>query len=163
MDLTNNNKDKCCNKENSGVNLNNLTELSRYIPDYIADNDLDQKLGICSTATHRGCIRSGHSLSISVLSSIRTTSSSTRGVNTDNLKLVSKAVYPESAKLAVINCRSTRNKSAFITSHILDNHLDLIALTETWLTSDDQQLLEQSLLMVISYTTFPALVARGEV
>ena len=42
------------------------------------------------------------------------------------------------AKLALLNARSVRNKTDFITDYIHEHDLDIVALTETWLTNDQK-------------------------
>jgi len=39
--------------------------------------------------------------------------------------------------IGAINCRSINNKASLIIDHIIDNNLDAIALTETWMSSTD--------------------------
>jgi len=39
--------------------------------------------------------------------------------------------------IGVLNCRSLRNKTDFIQDHIIDNNLDVMAMTETWLSSNE--------------------------
>ena len=40
-------------------------------------------------------------------------------------------------KFCTWNARSVRNKSAVFQEYVCDNKIDLIALTETWLTAND--------------------------
>ncbi|MEG7525002.1 MAG: endonuclease/exonuclease/phosphatase family protein, partial [Chromatiales bacterium] len=40
-------------------------------------------------------------------------------------------------KFALMNTRSVRNKADFINDYIVEHHLDIIALTGTWLSHDD--------------------------
>ena len=42
------------------------------------------------------------------------------------------------AKFAVVNVRSVRNKADLIKEHVVEQNYDIVALTETWLTKDDQ-------------------------
>ena len=42
------------------------------------------------------------------------------------------------AKFAVVNVRSVRNKADLIKEHVVEQDYDIVALTETWLTKDDQ-------------------------
>jgi len=39
--------------------------------------------------------------------------------------------------IGVLNCRSLRNKTDFIHDHIVDNNIDIMAMTETWLSSNE--------------------------
>ena len=41
-------------------------------------------------------------------------------------------------KVAVLNCRSVRNKTEEIVDHVIDHVIDIAALTETWLTDGNQ-------------------------
>ena len=69
----------------------------------------------------------------------RTTSSArieSRSVNLDNIRVIKPT--SSGVKAAVINCRSVKNKSAALVDHIIDSNLDIIALTETWLSTDDR-------------------------
>ena len=40
-------------------------------------------------------------------------------------------------KLGVISCHSIRSKTKLVTDHIMCHHLELVALTETWLQWDE--------------------------
>ena len=42
-------------------------------------------------------------------------------------------------KLGVINCQSISGKLDFVFDHIKEYKLDIVALTETWLSSDDSK------------------------
>ena len=42
-------------------------------------------------------------------------------------------------KLGVINCQSIRGKLDFVFDHIKEYQLDIVALTETWLSSEDSK------------------------
>ena len=44
------------------------------------------------------------------------------------------------AIVALLNVRSIRNKGAFITDHVLQHDIDMLCLTETWLSTDDESL-----------------------
>ena len=48
-------------------------------------------------------------------------------------------VQPSSVKLGLMNCRSVNNKYGFIVDHILENRLDILSMTETWLSANDVQ------------------------
>jgi exonuclease III len=60
--------------------------------------------------------------------------------NRDNLVYVKPSI-----KAGVFNCRSVNNKSSEILDHILDSGLDIVALTETWLSGNesDQRIIGQ--------------------
>ncbi len=53
-----------------------------------------------------------------------------------DVKTVERKTCPL-VKLGVMNCRSMDNKSDYIFDHMKDNNLDIVALTETWLSNDD--------------------------
>ena len=59
-------------------------------------------------------------------------------VNLSNLQPL-KFVQPSSAqvKVGLLNAQSVKNKALDIIDHVNDNNLDLVALTETWLTDND--------------------------
>ena len=42
------------------------------------------------------------------------------------------------AKFAAVNVRYVRNKADLIKEHVVEQNYDIVALTETWLTKDDQ-------------------------
>ena len=65
--------------------------------------------------------------------------------NMNNLThFICNADLPKSAdktvntKFALINTRSVRNKADFIKDYIVEHHVDIEALTETWLSRDDK-------------------------
>ena len=43
-------------------------------------------------------------------------------------------------KLGVINCQSISGKLDFVFHHIKEYQLDIVALTETWLASEDSKI-----------------------
>jgi len=49
------------------------------------------------------------------------------------------SVLPQ-IKMCVINCQSIRNKADVLVDYIKDNNLDMVAMTETWLKSDDNRI-----------------------
>ncbi len=71
---------------------------------------------------------------------------------------------PTKISLSVINCRSVRNKTAYLNDFILDNKFDCVALTETWLSSEDSSNnITLSALIPSTYKIFhvPRLDAKG--
>ena len=44
---------------------------------------------------------------------------------------------PRCATLGLANAQSVRNKADLLTDHVLEHNLDLVALSETWLSADD--------------------------
>ena len=68
----------------------------------------------------------------------------TAACNSDNLIYVkctddlSRSGRSVNAKFAVVNVRSVRNKADLIKEHVVEQNYDIVALTETWLTKDDQ-------------------------
>ena len=48
-----------------------------------------------------------------------------------------------SVKLGVINCQSISGKWDFVFDHIKEYQLDIVALTETWLSSKNKHVIEQ--------------------
>ena len=61
--------------------------------------------------------------------------STSRGCDSRNLTPVTPA--PLKTTLCVLNARSVRNKATDVGEYILDNDVDILALTETWLKDDD--------------------------
>ena len=55
----------------------------------------------------------------------------------DHIVTVKKFV--PGVKLVVINCHSIRGKLDFVFDHIEEYQLDIVALTETWLSSEDSK------------------------
>ena len=55
--------------------------------------------------------------------------------NTDLLRSADKTV---NTKFALINTQSDRNKAGFIKDYTVEHHIDIIALTDTWLSHDDK-------------------------
>lgn len=43
----------------------------------------------------------------------------------------------DSASFGLLNCRSVRNKTLPIKDYVVESNLDILALTETWLSTDD--------------------------
>ena len=68
----------------------------------------------------------------------------TAACNNDNLIYVKctddlfRSGRSVNVKFAVVNVRSVRNKADLIKEHIVEQNYDIVALTETWLTKDDQ-------------------------
>ena len=57
-------------------------------------------------------------------------------VRGDRVTTIKSTVRPE-VKLGVMNVWSVRNKLDYVFDHIFDNDLDIVALTETWLSNED--------------------------
>ena len=91
-------------------------------------------------ATIRGS-RGGRNIQrpISVLASSNSKSSTRRTHSRPNLGNLSKIkqILNSNVKAGLLNCRSVKNKSDLIVYHIMDSGLDILALTETWLASND--------------------------
>ena len=67
------------------------------------------------------------------------------GANVYNLQQVTLTQHDPSftrkpAIVALLNVRSIRNKSPFITDYVLEHDIDILCLTETWLSTDDDLL-----------------------
>ena len=54
----------------------------------------------------------------------------------DTVTTINPTVKPE-VKLGVMNARSVANKLDYVFDHIIDNNLDIVALTETWLSNEE--------------------------
>ena len=57
-------------------------------------------------------------------------------VRGDAVTTIHSTVKPE-VKLGVMNARSVANKLDYVFDHIIDNNLDIVALTETWLSNEE--------------------------
>ena len=57
-------------------------------------------------------------------------------VRCDAVTTINPTVKPE-VKLVVMNARSLGNKLDYVFDHIIDNNLDIVALTETWLSNEE--------------------------
>ncbi len=55
----------------------------------------------------------------------------------NNLTKIKKVTDVPQFKCGLMNCRSVNNKSAFISDAIIENNFDCVALTETWLSPDE--------------------------
>ena len=60
------------------------------------------------------------------------------GVNTKNLSHIKPIKKSGMLDFVVLNVRSVRQKTDQINQYITQNDVDIMALTETWLTSDDR-------------------------
>ena len=79
--------------------------------------------------THRGCRAGAHTRRRIVL---RQT-----GANTTNLLTIKPVNEVHSAKLCLLNARSVCNKADFLIDYVTDHDIDVMCITETWLTSDN--------------------------
>ena len=74
--------------------------------------------------------------------SVRTTGHLSRITN-NTIYVKCATVYPRyaanslNAELALVNTRAVRHKTDFMNVYVVDNHPDITALTETWLSPDD--------------------------
>jgi len=90
---------------------------------------------------YRRCRGSGHrNLIPTVLSNRLSTRCPTpergNGIVKSNLTFV--PVFKNTLNLSLINCQSVRNKTNEVIDHIIDNNIDICALTETWLKPGDE-------------------------
>ena len=60
----------------------------------------------------------------------------TATVRGDTVTTINPTVKPE-VKLGVMNARSVANKLDYVFDHIIDNNLDIVELTETWLSNEE--------------------------
>ena len=105
-----------------------------------------RKLGICAIATHRGCKGSSHRNPIPNATPIHTDGSfrSQGGVCHRNLTVLGNRndfvtnSKRNEIKFGLLNARSVIRKVNEITDHIVENELDLVAITETWMSSNDR-------------------------
>ena len=61
------------------------------------------------------------------------------GVNKNNLVIIQPSRKAPDAEICIslLNTQSCRNKASEVKDFILDNHIDVLALTETWLSTGD--------------------------
>ena len=62
-----------------------------------------------------------------------------RGVNAKNLANIRCVDRPIDLKIGLLNIRSCRNKVSELQELILEEHLDILFLTETWLTENGDE------------------------
>lgn len=106
-----------------------------------------RKLGICNTSTHRGVRGSGHRKPITTVlnhgrseSTARINNNSVNHSNLTTVKLESSAnvIKQQPLSFGLINARSVRNKCTQISDYIIENSIDILALTETWLGDENK-------------------------
>ena len=61
----------------------------------------------------------------------------------DAITTINPIVKPE-VKLGVMNVRSVANKLDYLFDHIIDNNLDIVALTETWVSNEEVKVMKCS-------------------
>ena len=66
-----------------------------------------------------------------------------------------------SISFALLNCHSLNNKSPIISELLLDNHIDLLLLCETWQQPQDFYALNQAIPSHYTYIANPRLFGRG--
>ena len=74
-----------------------------------------------------------------------------KSINQDNLISLLKTTDSTLLKCGLMNCRSVKNKSSYISDLILENGFDCVALTETWLSAKEDE----------NRTTLSSLVPQG--
>lgn len=98
--------------------------------------------------THRGCragVKIGKPKQISVLISSRQNVNINRDVNLINgnnltyIKAFKQASSNHLIKFGLLNVHSVKNKSEIIQDLIIEKRLDFMALTETWLSNNDER------------------------
>ena len=70
------------------------------------------------------------------------TSSNLININTGK-DMSTRALAPRCISLALMNTHSIRNKTADFVEYVSEYKFDLVAITETWLTSNDDSLRAQ--------------------
>ena len=78
--------------------------------------------------THRGCRGGVHKL--------RRTPVKQTGINAANLLNIQLTTNVRPAKLCLLNTRSVCNKADFLVDYVADHDLDILCITETWLSSE---------------------------
>ena len=59
--------------------------------------------------------------------------------NLVNIELQKDSTVSQHLQLALFNTRSINNKAMYLKDYVVDHKIDLLALTETWLDSMDNQ------------------------
>ena len=138
------------------INRNNtaLPSLSQPVRKFLVENKLNN-----IPQTTRGC-QSGRKKQRNIkahLSLLQSCSEliETAGINTNNL--ISIPLEPQIQKsppllFAILNARSLKNKHTAITDYIIDNKLDIVAFTETWLSNDGSDDVTVSHMSIPGYT-----------
>ena len=80
-------------------------------------------------STHRGCRGGVHKL--------RRTPVKQTGINTANLLNIQINTNVRPAKLCLLTARSVCNKADFLVDYVADHDLDILCITETWLSSEN--------------------------
>ena len=119
---------------------------NRRIPVVVRRNStLDQRPRPCMVNTSN-LTDVGHCLDLDVFKILPSVSVS-RGTHADrslskhakdNVITIAKCLEIPKVSVCVMNCRSVKNKSAYLSDFILANDFDCVAMTETWLSSNEQ-------------------------
>jgi hypothetical protein len=92
-------------------------------------------------------------------------SSADRGsnININNLASPPLIDFASSSSILLLNCRSLCNKAPIVRDLIADHRLDIVCLTETWLTGTDEDKVTTAALLPDGYEIIhgPRLEARG--
>ena len=73
-----------------------------------------------------------------------------------NVKTV-KTTTVTDVRIGVMNVQSLGNKLDCVIDHITDNRIDIVGITETWLSNDDKN----NMSMVTPYSTAPETLVEG--
>ena len=85
------------------------------------------------------CEHGAISVSIWILWNVKCLHTPSRSIFSTNLfKLQADTIKHYNSKLAHINARSITNKSGPIRHYLHDHDVDICAITETWVKTDDQ-------------------------
>jgi hypothetical protein len=101
-----------------------------------------RQIGICRTATWRGCRGSGFRKQIeTIVTCHRDPCQSQSCINTSNLTPVPECSFHPlqdcSLSIGLLNCQSVNNKAAIVSDYLCESDLEILFLNETWLTSGD--------------------------
>jgi len=109
----------------NGMNRNNLMNTNNLIP-IVLNGPLDNPIESIVTMTTTNIIHN--------------TSSKTNNHNLTRIKCVgTEGPKLKHLNFACVNVRSLKNKVLDVTDYVVENEIDLLAITETWLFSDDSK------------------------
>ena len=74
----------------------------------------------------------------------------------NNVITASSSQPDDMLRFAVINARSLRNKTAVFVDHIIEQNIDVCAVTETWLKDKDTASIADICQSGYSFKSFPA-------
>ena len=113
-----------CNTNSHRFHSLSCQQVTKPIPVVVTTTRISRPTGLtCNNTFHTGAPSSNMNNLTHII------------CNTDLLRSADKTV---NTKLTLINTWSIRNKADYIKDYIVEHHIDIVALTETWLSHDDK-------------------------